>query len=180
MAAVLTTVNKDSIVYNDSPKRPKTVPCKIFHISRDKQEYFILIGHLNNQAFECFAGKNHNHVINKKVVSGDIVKLASGRYRLELPNGDEVSPLKAFIEKEEEVLTRMVSMSLRHGARVEYIVGQLEKASGDLQSLAKAISRALKSFITDGTTGEECPECSQRLIFTEGCQACPSCGFSKC
>lgn len=174
---------KETIRYNDAPKRPKELQCKVFHVTKDKQEYFILIGYLDqHEPFECFAGKNHNHVINKKVTEGKIIKLGRGKYRAEFNDDTELSPLKAFIDPEEEILTRMVSMSLRHGAKTEHIVHQLEKSSGDLQSLSKAISRALKSFVKDGVivSGEECPECKSQLIRQEGCRKCSQCSYSAC
>lgn len=183
---VLTVLNaktKETISYNDAPKRPKELLCKVFHVTKDRQEYFILIGYLDkHEPFECFAGKNNNHVINKKVTEGKIIKLGRGKYRAEFNDNTELSPLRAFIDPEEEILTRMVSMSLRHGAKTEHIVHQLEKSSGDLQSLSKAISRALKFFVKDGVivSGEECPDCKSQLIRQEGCRKCSQCAYSAC
>lgn len=179
----LDTKKKESIHYNDSPKRPKELPCKVFLVTKDKQEYFILISYIEeNEPFECFAGKNHNHVINKKITEGKVIKLGRGKYRAEFSDETELSPLKAFIDPEEEILTRMISMSLRHGAKTEHVVHQLEKSSGDLQSLSKAIARALKIFIKDGVqvSGEECPDCNSKLVRIEGCKKCSQCEYSVC
>jgi ribonucleoside-diphosphate reductase alpha chain len=82
--------------------------------------------------------------------------------------------------------TRTISLALRHGAPVQYIVEQIVKGSekeDDLFSFSRAISRVLKEYIKDGTKAsgsKKCPSCgSEHLIYQEGCVKC-SCGYSKC
>lgn len=172
-----------AIKYNDAPKRPKELECNVYHISKNNQPYFVLVGFLNNGSiYEVFAGKNTNDAVHKSIKKGKVIKRARGKYKAIFDDGSELSPLKAFIDQEEEVLTRMISMCLRHGTKLEYILHQLEKSSGGLQSMAKAISKALKNCIEDGTiiTGEECPECGEKLLRKEGCKSCSSCSYSAC
>ena len=79
----------------------------------------------------------------------------------------------------------MISLALRHGASIQYIVEQLLKdRDADLFSFAKVISRVLKRFIKDGTEpggGKKCGECGEEsLTYQEGCITCLSCGYGKC
>ena len=94
----------------------------------------------------------------------------------------EISPVNIMCDEHEDALTRMISTSLRHGADVQFIVQQLEKNHGGMQSFSKAIARALKKYIPDGTKEEGyCPKCNNtNLIRQEGCKLCSSCGWTAC
>ena len=77
----------------------------------------------------------------------------------------------------------MISLSLRHGSDITFVVDQLEKSPGDMTNFGKAMARVLKKYIKDGTkvTGYSCEACgSVNVIRQEGCATCKDCGSSKC
>ena len=81
--------------------------------------------------------------------------------------------------------TRTISLALRHGAPVQYVVEQMQKdREADLFSFSKVIARCLKSYIENGTTAavKVCPDCGAEdsIVYQEGCVTCKSCGSSKC
>ena len=81
--------------------------------------------------------------------------------------------------------TRFISLSLRHGAPIQYVVEQLQKdKEADMFSFSKVIARCLKKYIPDGTVGgdKDCTECGAKnsLVYQEGCVICKSCGAGKC
>jgi ribonucleoside-diphosphate reductase alpha chain len=182
MTSVLSssTSNKSTNT-NNAQKRPQDLDCDIHHVSRNKQPYAIIVGLLDNKPYEIFAIKNNNNTINHKTIKGTIKKVKRSKYKL-LIEDDELSPISAFTDQEDDSLTRMVSLSLRHNTPIQFIQHQLEKTQGDLNSLARCISRALKKYIPDGieVSGEECPNCQDKLIRSEGCIRCKSCAFTKC
>jgi ribonucleoside-diphosphate reductase alpha chain len=165
----------------NAPKRPNTLPCDVHHIRAKGEEYFVLVGLLNDgDPFEVFAGKNG--MIGKAVKTGSLTKMARGKYHAVFDDGSELKDVVDHISDEEEAITRLTSMALRHGADIEYAVHQLEKTRGDMLGFAKAMARALKKYIKDGTVvkGEECGECGGKLIRQDGCSKCLNCGSSKC
>ncbi len=77
----------------------------------------------------------------------------------------------------------MISLALRHGAPVQYIVEQLQKdEESDMYSFSKVMSRVLKTYIKDGIKSKEtCPNCGAPMTYIEGCKSCSEkCGYSKC
>ena len=134
-----------------------------------------------NEPYEVFAGKNG--MIAKAIKAGTITKMGRGKYRARFDDGSELESVAEFISDEEEAITRMASMGLRHGADIQYVVHQLEKVKGDLTSFSKAMARALKKYIPDGQeiSGETCGICGNtRMVRQEGCVKCPACGWTKC
>ena len=107
-------------------------------------------------------------------------------------------------------VTRMISLGLRSGIKIEEIEDQLKgihcpacqmtKAKGnsvDGMSCPDIMSRTIKEFVaseikpclnknTKQTTAKtedssnKCPECGEPLLNTGGCIQCQSCGYSKC
>ncbi len=164
-----------------APKRPKELPCDVYHTSVKGEMYFVVVGLLNDEPYEIFAGQNGE--IPRNYRKGTIKKIKRGNYKLFLEGGKEVESLSDFSKEDEEALNRMTSTALRHGADISFVVHQLEKVKGDLQSLAKSLARSLKKYIVDGTTitGEVCQECKMdSLVRESGCIKCSNCGWSRC
>jgi ribonucleoside-diphosphate reductase alpha chain len=180
-AGVLISEKKNTIPKTKAPKRPKVLPCDIYHTTSKGESYFVIVGTFGDDPYEVFAGKNGH--MKKSIKHGLIKKVKRGTYSLSEPDGTLIQgDISKYIQEDQEAITRMMSSSLRHGCDVGFVVHQLEKTTGDLQSFAKAISRVLKKYILEGTHvhGEECPNCNGKLVRQEGCMTCLSCLWARC
>jgi ribonucleoside-diphosphate reductase alpha chain len=175
-----------AIIKTEAPKRPKELPCDIYHIKITKRldkvrtfDYMVMVGLYHNEPFEIFCTENGQY--KGKSVKGKILKETKGRYHLIMDDGTEVKDITKETTEAEDALTRMVSTSLRHGVDTKYVVDQLQKVEGaDLFAFSKSLARALKHYIKEGTTGSSCDKCGSKLIFENGCFICKQCGNSKC
>lgn len=182
-------VNKgDKLIKNNAPKRPKELKAECHFLKTKGEEYYAVVGLLNNEPYEIFTGKNiydSNHVIDRSVGSNCIVKkVKRGTYEL-LDNDTQKEYIlnNGHNDDNADALTRMISTSLRHGADISFVVHQLEKTKGDMSAFAKVLSRILKKYIKNGTKvhGESCPSCQSLVLErTDGCVTCKSCGWTKC
>lgn len=175
-----------NIIKTEAPKRPKELPCDIYHIKITKRldkirtfDYMVMVGLYNSEPFEIFCTENGHY--KGKSVKGKIMKETKGRYHLIMDDGTEVKDITKETTEAEDALTRMVSISLRHGVDQKYIVDQLQKVEGaDLFAFSKSLARALKHYIKAGTSGSSCEKCGTKLIFENGCFICKQCGASRC
>jgi ribonucleoside-diphosphate reductase alpha chain len=173
-----------------APKRPAALKCEVHHVKLSKKldkvrsiEYCAVVGLFEGgEPYELFVFENGT--IDPKYVNGKLVKKAKGHYDVEFEDGYVIKNIMKDQTEEEELVTRLVSISLRHGTPLEHLVHQLEKVRTDnISSFTKVMCRVLKKYIKNGTkvTGETCPGCgSKDIIRMEGCQTCKSCGYSKC
>ena len=175
-------VDKKTVVFPED--RPRELPCDVHHITVQGQQYFVLVGLLDGEPYEVFAGKNG--FLTKRIKSGTIIRKRKDYYKATFDETEEtLSPITSSTTEMEECITRLTSGLLRVGADMHFIVRQLEKVGErqtDINSFARSITRALKKYIPDGATEKgKCPECgAEALIRQEGCLACQSCGHSKC
>jgi len=173
---------KGMFVYkNKVLKRPQELLGDLHHVSVKGVKYFVMVGVINGQEpYEVFAGHKDIEKLPKKII---IKKIKRNTYCILDINTKEVllDNISTHINDEEESLTRMISLSLRHGADINFVTHQLEKTNGDMLGFSKAISRVLKKYIENGTMvhGESCPDCGGELRREEGCVSC-TCGFSRC
>lgn len=175
-------MNQLTFTRNDAPKRPKEINCEMHHTTSKGQEYFVIVGFWEDgSVYEIFAGKNGH--FSKKYETGMLRKRKRGCYDL-IHDGEVVfENISQHITDEEETITRLTSLSLRHGAGLDFVVHQLEKTKGQMNSFGRSVARVLKKYIKDGTkvSGEECPSCDAgEMQRQEGCVTCMSCGYSKC
>ncbi len=176
-------------------KRPKELSCDIHHVSVDKAQWVVFISTegKGGRPFELFAGKSEKIGIPKKYKTGKIIKHKDldGRnlYTLICGEGDDElivgDIINVFDNAAYAGMTRMISLSMRHGVDCQFIAEQLMKGDKgtDLFSFGKSIARVLKKYIPDGkeVSGSDslCPDCKSKLRYEGGCVMC-SCGWSKC
>jgi len=80
-------------------------------------------------------------------------------------------------------LCRQLSLSMRYGVPLSDIVKQLEKSVVVVNDAPSHLARILKMYMqSKGTLAKiNCPGCGEgTVIFTEGCEKCGNCGWSKC
>lgn len=173
---------------NNAPKRPDDLECDIYHMTVRGEKWNMFIGLFDDKPYEIFAGLAEYVSIPRSRTKGTIKK--NGKYNVHIGEGDNEIVIKdlarVFENKTESAFTRTLSLALRHGAPIQYIVEQLEKGAdkeSDMFSLSKGLMRCLKTYIKDGTKPslKECKQCgSEDLAYMEGCISCNSCAWSKC
>lgn len=171
---------KENIQKTNAPKRPQSLDCDIHHTRSKGEDFFVLVGMFEGHPYEVFAGKNGCITTLKK---GTLTKKKRGEYELKAEDGSVVQNVCDLLTDEQAVITRMISLALRHGSEVSYVVDQLEKSPGDMTNFGKAMARVLKKYIPDGTkaSGVTCSACSSsNVVRLEGCLTCKDCGHSKC
>jgi ribonucleoside-diphosphate reductase alpha chain len=177
---------------HSAPKRPITLPCDIHQVRINGEAWTVLMGLYEGKPYEIFAGLSKYVELPKKIKTGTLVK--NGKkdgivtYNLVVGQGDDAVTLKdivsLFDNSTNTAFTRTISLSLRHGAPVQYVAEQLLKdKTSDMQSFSRVISRVLKNYIENGAKpsgGQKCPDCgSDKLMYSEGCISCV-CGWTKC
>lgn len=182
------------IKYENSPKRPIELNCDIKKVKIQGSMWTVFVGLLNNKPYEIFGGLSKYIDIPNKFKSGKIVKNGKVEglttYNLIVGEGDDQMMVKdianVFENTNYGAFTRTISLALRHGTPMQYVVEQLLKDKySDMTSFSKVISRVLKTYIKDGTTTASekvCQSCKESgtLIYQEGCVTCTACKWSKC
>lgn len=179
-----------------APKRPVELPCEIKKVKVSGEAWTIFVGLFQGKPYELFGGLSKYVDIPNKYKIGKIVK--NGKidglttYNLIVGEGEDQMIIKDIANVFENAnfgaFTRTISLALRHGTPVQYVVEQLLKDKhSDITSFSKVAARVLKSYIKDGTKTtmeRKCPnptcEAENSFIYEEKCIKCASCGWSKC
>ena len=186
-------VEKEEIFpHHRSPKRPLELPCTIHRATIQGEKWVIMVGLLEGKPYEVMGGLSNLIEIPRSREEGILVKnprkSMNSVYDLKIgKNGDTVvvkDLVKVFDNPNHSAFTRMISLGLRHGANIQYVVEQLQKdRDSDMFSFAKCVARVLKGYITNGSSASEkaCSECkAEGLVYMEGCVTCKACGYAKC
>ena len=194
-------------------KRPKELACDIhraqvterwpersgegvtLEAGRQTHRYIVLVGLLEGRPYEVFCGLADRVEVPRRYQQGTLIKSRRvegvATYDLHIDTGDKDEPIilknvvDIFDDPEGGAVTRMASLSLRHGVPVQYVVEQLQKDKhSGMHSLTRVVARILKGYIPDGTvaTAEKtCTYCgSSDIRYQEHCPTCVSCGNGKC
>ena len=192
---VLVTAKEDegTFAQHDAAKRPELVRCEIHRTTIKGEKWVVLVGLVEGKPYELFAGLSSKLTLPKKYNYGTILKHPRKTIRsiydlvLGETEDDEMvvnDIINIFDNPNNAIITRMISLSLRHGANVKFVVEQMQKDQDtDFTSFNKVLSRVLKKYISDGETAQDkvCPSCAAvGLIYQDGCITCTQCGYAKC
>jgi ribonucleoside-diphosphate reductase alpha chain len=186
-------LEEEGFPHNRAPRRPKELSCDIHHTTIMGEKWTILVGLMEGRPYEVMGGLATYIEIPKKYTEGKLIKhprkTINSKYDLKFgENGGEVTIkdiVKVFDNPNHSSFTRLISLSLRHGAPIQYVVEQMQKdKESDMFSFARCVSRVMKHYIKDGTEASDkaCTSCGDEdgLIYMEGCLTCKNCGYSKC
>ena len=177
----------------NAPKRPEELECEIHRTTIKGEDWTILIGMREGAPYEVFGGLSDYVEIPRKYNKGRVKKRSrktvASKYDLVVGgNGNEFvikDIVSVFDNPNHTAFTRTLSLALRHGVPIHYLVEQLQKdKDADLFSFSKVTARVLKKYITDGTAASNgiisgCCE-TPKIVYQEGCATCLSCGYAKC
>jgi ribonucleoside-diphosphate reductase alpha chain len=187
-----------SFIFTNAQKRPKELECELHRanvfVGGETQSYLVIVGLLDGAPYEVFCGLCDKIEIPKKTKRGVLIKNGKKEsialYNLKVPVGEDSFLIKdivgVFENKLYGSLTRMLSLSLRHGVPIQYICEQLQKDKySEIMSFSRVVARVLKHYIKDGTKAtieKTCTTCGAAgtVVYQEGCMSCTNCGASKC
>jgi len=169
---------EDEIKVNNAPKRPKELKADYYVTSANGIKFAVIVGlWKDNTPYEIFAFENPPM---DKNTTGKIIKVKKGHYKF--VNSDfEIDNIQLAAERiEQRAHTIFLSMLLRHGVPIEYIVKVAKKVDDNITSFSSACRRILSRYLISKNINEKCPNCGGNLIREEGCIHCDSCEYSKC
>ena len=175
------TAKKSSFTYSDAVKRPKEIDGNLHVVSVKGVKYGVIIGLVDGRPYELFAFNLPDEI--KESCNGKIVKVKKGHYNFECEDGSLKNLQEAAVKSDELVLTRLVSGMLRHGAKPQFVMEQIDKCDLEVVSFGKAVARTLKKYVKDEemVARNTCKDCgSKNVRMQEGCLTCLDCGSSKC
>lgn len=183
---------QSGITRSMAPTRPEKLPCEVHFTTIRGQRYVVIVGLMRGAVYEIFFGK-YNNQIPERSFSGFVEKKGKSKYILNFIDEidfKQVDINKYFDNEDYAAATRLISMSLRHGVPLNYIIEQLQKASSSIVEFGSAVSRILKKYIKvedivkDITYCKNCESTNIEIKHEDGCISvvCKDCAFidSKC
>lgn len=172
----------------DALKRPKVLDGVLHKIRAKGSLFWVIIGFLDDRPYEIFALREIDSLKNTVTdnMKCKIEKVKSGSYDLlyESDNGSfKIDNFTEFYNTDEEVITRLLSLSMRHYTDVTFAYEQIMAVKNrTIADFSTAIAKVLSKYInTNKIKKHNCPECGEdSLQMKEGCVSCFNCGYSKC
>lgn len=176
-----------------APKRPKKLECEILRFKNNREDWIAVVGMYEHRPYEIFTGRASNFSIPTWVEKGFVIRTKEqgdehARYDFQYIDQDgykvTMEGLSRTFKQEYWNYAKLISGVLRQGMPIPNVVDLINKLNFNEDSITtwkNGVARALKRYIKDGTeTGEVCPDCGSKLIYSGGCKSCSNCGWSKC
>ena len=174
------TTNKIEFPETHAPKRPKELKADLSIVRAKGVSYAIIVGLLAGKPYEVFAfALDKDSKIKEQ--HGKTIKITKGSYDF-IGEYDTIKNIHLNNElAEEKAHTYFISMLLRHGADIKYIIKTARKVNDNIVSFSSAICRVLSKYIKSyEDTGDKCPNCGSTLTHEGGCIHCTNCDYSQC
>ena len=177
--------------------RPKVLEAEVVRFQNNKEKWVAFVGLLDGHPYEIFTGLQDDEEgisLPQSVTTGRIIKNideeGNKRYDFQFENKrgykTTIEGLSEKFNKEYWNYAKLISGVLRWRMpidRVIKLVDSLQLDSENINTWKNGVERALKKYVTDGTSaeGQKCPNCgNETLVYQEGCLICKTCGTSRC
>ena len=186
--------DKNEVAVHKAPERPSQLKAKVLRFKNEAEDWIAVVGLMGDRPYEIFTGKQDAFVIPAYVDEGVVIKKKVegekstydfqflSKYKVKV----DVKGLSQSFNKEFWNYAKLISGVLRQGMPLEevlHLVENLNLYDENINTWKNGVKRALKQFVATGTKiVKPCENCaySKGLVYEEGCEKCPSCGYSKC
>ena len=177
---LVSTDNKTKDPSRKAPKRPSELLSHIHNMKVQGKNYLCALGFYEGKPYEIFVCPTPEDI--KLPDIGKIVKIKKGYYQLQDQEGKVI--IENFIDVMDdqlEMITRILSISIRSDVGFNFLIDQLKKSKGELTAFHKVLARTIAKYVDNkAKSGEDCPICGTKMIFSNGCVVCPNDGYSHC
>lgn len=177
---LVSTDNKTKDPSRKAPKRPSELLSHIHNMKVQGKNYLCALGFYEGKPYEIFVCPTPEDI--KLPDIGKIVKIKKGYYQLQDQEGKVI--IENFVDVMDdqlEMITRILSISIRSDVGFNFLIDQLKKSKGELTAFHKVLARTIAKYVDNNAkSGENCPICGDKLVFNNGCLLCKSCSFSQC
>ena len=177
--------------------RPRELDADVVKFQNNREKWIAFVGLLNGRPYEIFTGladDDEGIMLPKNVSKGTIIKSydedGNKHYDFQFKNKRgykmTIEGLDGKFNPEYWNYAKLISGVLRWRMpidRVIKLVDSLQLDSENINTWKNGVERALKKYVTDGTSaeGQKCPNCgNETLVYQEGCLICKTCGTSRC
>ena len=177
---LVSTDNKIKDPSRKAPKRPSELLSHIHNMKVQGKNYLCALGFYEGKPYEIFVCPTPEDI--KLPDIGKIVKIKKGYYQLQDQEGKVI--IENFVDVMDdqlEMITRILSISIRSDVGFNFLIDQLKKSKGELTAFHKVLARTIAKYVDNkAKSGEDCPICGTKMIFSNGCVVCPNDGYSHC
>lgn len=177
---LVSTDNKTKDPSRKAPKRPSELLSHIHNMKVQGKNYLCALGFYEGKPYEIFVCPTPEDI--KLPDIGKIVKIKKGYYQLQDQEGKVI--IENFVDVMDdqlEMITRILSISIRSDVGFNFLIDQLKKSKGELTAFHKVLARTIAKYVDNkAKSGEDCPICGTKMIFSNGCVVCPNDGYSHC
>ncbi len=149
-------------------QRPDVLECDVVRFQNNKEKWVAFVGLMDGHPYEIFTGLQDDEegiVLPKLVTKGRIIKATnpdgSHRYDFQFENKrgykTTVEGLSEKFNKEYWNYAKLISGVLRYGMPLENVVrlvSSMQMESEDINTWTVGVERALKKYISSGTSDE--------------------------
>ena len=177
--------------------RPKVLEAEVVRFQNNKEKWVAFVGLLDGHPYEIFTGLQDDEEgisLPKSVTTGRIIKNideeGNKRYDFQFENKrgykTTIEGLSEKFNKEYWNYAKLISGVLRWRMPIDRVIKLVDSLQLDIENIntwKNGVERALKKYVTDGTSaeGQKCPNCgNETLVYQEGCLICKTCGTSRC
>ena len=167
----------------DIPKRPTHLPgYTVKRTAEGKKWYITLNFDMYHDLYEVFATTNDKDKdVDLKPAMENLIKL------LKSTNIEKSLITKQILRSQHQHIIdqtmRMLSTALRHKIPLETLVECFDIPGQNVTHFTYHMMKILAERLPDGTKSKsQCPECEQHdtMVYTNGCNTCSNCGYTKC
>lgn len=175
----------EEVIIPTDVKLPDDSPARVKVLRAEGRKWYLTVTYHNDtdQPFALFCRTNSRE---KSAQTSDAVERFEDLARRKGISAEHIDKTveKTAHESNIDKLTRMISLLLRHGVSIKNIVLEIDRMEDVfIGSFLFQIKKFLSHYIRDGekVDGVKCESCgSDKIVYSEGCSKCMSCGSSKC